>query len=146
MGLSLFLHLESERGSLPSQSWGSGRRGREPREGQMLHSISLQEIPVSLPFPKEDTGPCLYWRKLHPGPHALLGQSPSLPLSTQCPRPLLPSAGGLGSPGSNIKVLTPTEQPRLKLPLGLLIARCSLSLSVGISLPAISTKILSHSS
>ena len=36
-----------------------------------------------------------------------------LPLPTQGPGPLLPPAGGLGSPGNYLKVLTPTEQPRL---------------------------------
>lgn len=72
--------------------------------------------------------PCLlahpserYWTssplKPHPGPLALSAQSPSLPLPTQGLRPLLPPAGELGSPGNNVKVLTPTEQPRLKLPL-----------------------------
>lgn len=139
---SLLPHPESGQSSLPSQS-RCLEGGRGPLGGWKLHLIALLEIPVPCPFLRKTMDPT----NMAGSPVLDLILS-CLPLPTQGLWSRLPPAGGLGLPGSNAKVLALPAGPAaqtLQLPLSANCC-CYLSLSVGISLPAISTKILSHSS
>lgn len=117
--------------------------GRGPLGGWKFHLIALLEIPVPCTFLRKTMDPT----KMAGSPVLDLSLS-RLPLPTQGLWSRLPPAGGLELPGSNAKVLALPAGPAaqtLQLPLSANCC-CYLSLSVGISLPAISTKILSHSS
>lgn len=123
------------------QKVGQGTTGK-------LHFIPLLEIPVHLPIPQKDDGPASTAGSPVLVPYLSPHIPPPLSLPTQGPRPRLRPAGGLGLPRQQHQG---AYSPRLSSPDSeitpcLLIACCYLSLSVGLSLPAISTKILSHSS
>lgn len=146
MGLSLFLRLKSEQSSLPSQRWCSGRCGREHwksrrfiltpfRRSRLLGHSSEGGHGTSGPLQNVAS-----WSPTSPLCAALPFLSPSRVPGLSCP---LLGDWALQTTTSGCSL--PRSSPDSEITPHLLIAHCYLSLSAGISLPAISTKILSHS-